>query len=222
MQMKITTLPDGSQAQYIKVTDSIGVQWLSNVDTLTKSMRPQDAIQFTPKEALATYNRLVGLGYKGLSITNGLPVDDVPEAAKEEIPAIVCYQDMDATQKQAFDARQGIRQSDRGRVANTGNWRSLVAHYFGNWAPGDAVAVMSEIKTGDILFCESLQFDAVNLCKVASKDESRGICYAQFINPFDTTKGRFSDLPEREFGIWENELQGSQRHFYRAINQSRG
>lgn len=72
--MEITTVPDGSQFQCIKITDSIGVQWLANAETLTKSKRPEDAQVFSPEDALKTYWRLVKIGYEGLSITNALPL----------------------------------------------------------------------------------------------------------------------------------------------------
>lgn len=71
--MKVTTLADGSQLQYIKLSGQVETRWISHVDSMLATNRPEHAQGFLPAEALAAYRRLVSLGYKGLSITNALP-----------------------------------------------------------------------------------------------------------------------------------------------------
>lgn len=71
---KITTLSDGQQIQYIQVKDPIQSQWISSAGRHLKTGRAEYAQGFTPDEAIKQIKRLTRLGYKGLSITNGIPV----------------------------------------------------------------------------------------------------------------------------------------------------
>lgn len=73
--MKVTTLADGTQLQYIKVGGLLEDWWISNADSMMATNRPERAQGFLPEEALMQYQKLVSLGYKGLSLTNALPAD---------------------------------------------------------------------------------------------------------------------------------------------------
>lgn len=75
-RMKVTTLADGTQLQYIKVSGSLGPRWLSHANSLLTTDRPEHAQGLLPGEALKIYQHLVRLGYKGLSLTNAVPVAD--------------------------------------------------------------------------------------------------------------------------------------------------
>lgn len=84
--MKVTTLPDGTQLQYIKVGGLLEDRWISHADSLMTTNRPEHAKGFLPGEALALYHKLVSLGYKGLSLTNALPADLKVEGSN--LPAV--------------------------------------------------------------------------------------------------------------------------------------
>lgn len=71
--LKVTTLADGTQLQYLKVAHSLGPRWISHAESLLTTDRPEHALGMLPGEAMSLYWRLVGLGYKGLSLTNALP-----------------------------------------------------------------------------------------------------------------------------------------------------
>ncbi len=71
--LKVTTLADGTQLQYLKVAHSLGPRWISHAESLLTTDRPERALGMLPGEAMSLYWRLVGLGYKGLSLTNALP-----------------------------------------------------------------------------------------------------------------------------------------------------
>ena len=71
--MKITTLADGSQMVYIKVEGSLEDRWIFNADSKLTTNRAVYAQGFPPGEALVQLQKLVSLGYKGLSLTNALP-----------------------------------------------------------------------------------------------------------------------------------------------------
>lgn len=71
--MKITTLADGTQLQYIKVGGILEDRWISHAESMLHTNRPEHAQGFLPGEALVQYYKMVSLGYKGLSLTNALP-----------------------------------------------------------------------------------------------------------------------------------------------------
>lgn len=73
--MKVTTLPGGAQAAYIKINDGVLVGWVQNEAILAFTTNPALAQMFTPNVALMVYNNLASVGYKGLSITNAIPSD---------------------------------------------------------------------------------------------------------------------------------------------------
>lgn len=72
--MKVTTLEDGTQLQYIKVADSIEPRWICSADSLLTTNRPEHALGMLPSEAIQLCRKLYRLGYEGLSLTNGLPL----------------------------------------------------------------------------------------------------------------------------------------------------
>lgn len=81
--MKVTTLADGTQLQYIKLSDSQGPRWLSHADSLLTTDKPEHARGFLPGEALKIYQNLLQLGYKGLSLTNAVPVNEASAPAAD-------------------------------------------------------------------------------------------------------------------------------------------
>lgn len=72
--LKVVTAVDGSQLQYIKVKDALGTQWISNAEKRLKTNRPEHAQGFSPADAMKHYKELLRLGFKGLSLTNAIPV----------------------------------------------------------------------------------------------------------------------------------------------------
>lgn len=86
------------------------------------------------------------------------------------------------------------------------------------WTLGDRVTSVSELKVGDIVLNDSLQFDAHNLCRITRFDgflnPPRDLCYAIFVDPTDTAKLRVGG--DREFVIWGWELTGERNVFYRV------
>ena len=74
--MKVTTLPDGTQLQYVKVTDPLGERWISCASSLSMTSNPVKALGFLPDEAMRLYKKLVAFGHQGLSLTNALPMSE--------------------------------------------------------------------------------------------------------------------------------------------------
>lgn len=92
---------------------------------------------------------------------------------------------------------------------------------FGPWQIGEQVTDVSQIEVGDILFSDSVQFDALNLCRVVRKNTQFGDrVYATFVNPFNTLQGRAGGMQEDDFCIWDVEMAGNNPYgnrFMRAI-----
>lgn len=89
------------------------------------------------------------------------------------------------------------------------NWRTGGTNDFADWVPAGEVSSLEDVNPGDILFADSAQFDALNLCKVVKKEVERGIFYAVFCYPKDVTKGRLGASYEAEFAVWGSELPKS-------------
>jgi hypothetical protein len=98
------------------------------------------------------------------------------------------------------------------------SWRKGGTSDFGNWRPGVQVTHINMIAAGNILFQDCEQFDALNLCRVTNVDYTRQICYAKFVNPFNTQEGRIGGGEEHEFAIWEHELTRGQRKYFAAVS----
>ena len=117
--MKITTLPDGGHVQFVKINDRSETHWVEDTVTLALTSQPAQAQPFTADGAMKVYWRMVELGYKGHSITNGLPIQkSAPSRAligelMGADPEFKAYDDMSEAEKQAFDRRQGISAGDR-------------------------------------------------------------------------------------------------------------
>ena len=91
---------------------------------------------------------------------------------------------------------------------------------FADWQMNGQVSTLDEIEVGDVLFKDSAQFDALNLCTVTKKDPLRGNVYARFINPANPSTGRPGCGKETEFCIWDFELSNDvfQNRFIKAVN----
>lgn len=101
------------------------------------------------------------------------------------------------------------------------SWRAHGTHDFADWIHGERVTRIEDVNVGDVLFNDSEQFQALNLCVVTRKDADRGIAYATLCSPEDPTKGRPGGAPEPEFAIWNHEFEKS--HFgNRFLRASRG
>lgn len=85
--MKITTLADGSQMAYIKVEGFLEDRWIFNADSKLTTNRAEYAQGFLPGEALVQLQKLVSLGYEGLSLTNALPSD--PQEWHRTLPVAI-------------------------------------------------------------------------------------------------------------------------------------
>ncbi|MDK9702512.1 MAG: hypothetical protein OEL20_05185 [Sulfuritalea sp.] len=87
------------------------------------------------------------------------------------------------------------------------SWRTHGTEDFGDWAVGEHIANIAQLQVGDILFKDSAQFNALNLCRVTRINEEMGNrAYATFINPRNPSEGRIGAGPEPEFCIWDFEL----------------
>ncbi len=103
------------------------------------------------------------------------------------------------------------------------SWRKFGTQVFGNWVVGQPVASIDQLEVGMILFRDSDQFDALNLCRVTKCDKGRQLCYAQFVGPLDTSNGRTGCGPEPEFAIWDFEVttkEGRTPCFHFAVQAS--
>ena len=87
------------------------------------------------------------------------------------------------------------------------SWRKYGTQVFGNWSVGHPVTSIDQLEVGMILFRDSQQFDALNLCRVTTCDKGRQLCYATFVGPLDTSNGRTGCGPEPEFAIWNFEIE---------------
>lgn len=99
------------------------------------------------------------------------------------------------------------------------SWRSGGTSNFANWYLGNRVTRIDELKVGDVLFDDSNQFDALNLCCITSIKPERNICYAVFCNPYNINEKRVAG--DHEFAIWDFDL--SEGHFgnkyFRALKE---
>lgn len=90
------------------------------------------------------------------------------------------------------------------------------------WIAGDKVNKIDEVLEGEILINHSLQFDAVNLCRVTSINREQGIVYATFCSPKDVSKDRNGGNSQMEFGIWDFELANGQISVFYHTTQDLG
>lgn len=88
------------------------------------------------------------------------------------------------------------------------------------WDQGEQVTRLADLKVGDILLELSYQFRAQNLVRITRLDDLKGrepgtIVYGMFVDPDDTSRRRMGG--DHEFAIWDFELRGPQRHYFRAV-----
>ncbi len=98
------------------------------------------------------------------------------------------------------------------------NWRKGGTPDFPGWKKGVSITHIADVEQGQILFDESLQFDAVNLCRVTRKDSERGVFYATFVSPTSTNHGRSGFGQEPEFAVWDFNLTDGRSAFFQAVN----
>jgi hypothetical protein len=84
------------------------------------------------------------------------------------------------------------------------SWRKYGTHDFADWQPGKQVLSVSELKLGDVLFSDSEECDALNMCKVHTVKKERGLVYVKYCNPFNTDQPRLAD--DHDFVIWDFDL----------------
>lgn len=93
---------------------------------------------------------------------------------------------------------------------------------FADWQMDGLARNLDQIKVGDFLFKDSVQFDALNLCEVTKVDGERRSFYARFVNPSNPEFGRNGivySAKEPEFCVWESELLNSSfgNRFLKAV-----
>lgn len=84
--------------------------------------------------------------------------------------------------------------------------RKTGTHDFAAWKMAGRLTSLDKVQPGDVLFKDSAQFDALNLCVVTQTDPDRGCVYARFIDPRQPDCGRDGGTPEPEFCIWDFEV----------------
>ncbi len=100
---------------------------LYDFDKRLTTHKPEFALPFTPSGAKNAYGRLFRQGYKGLSATNGLPMEEtvavreIEGEMKGDPPEFLGYYEMSIEQKKAFDTRQGIMPGDREKIDQVGS-----------------------------------------------------------------------------------------------------
>lgn len=111
-----------------------------------------------------------------------------------------------------------------GQTTPTHSWRCGGTHDFQTWRVGQRINSVDELQVGTVIFDESQQFDAVNLCIVTKVDFQRGIAYARFVHPENLKVGRLGYGEEAEFAIWQHELVSAlsiRSNFYLAMDSTK-
>lgn len=105
------------------------------------------------------------------------------------------------------------------------NWRAGGTPNLSGWTLGERVTDISQVKLGDILLQDSIQFDALNLCRV---DEFPGFpegitgsrLYAVFVDPTDTSCLR--NPGDSSFCVWDHDFDSPSGNliYYRVSKAS--
>ena len=115
---------------------------------------------------------------------------------------------MDELQHSAIAGREAVQSTAAVDSASETfeSWRAKGTKDFANWRPAAQVRALADIDAGDVLFNDSAQFDALNLCVVIYKKPERGIAYARLVSPENPLFGRNGLGIERTFAIHEYEF----------------
>ncbi|MBC8742030.1 hypothetical protein F6X40_36435 [Paraburkholderia sp. UCT31] len=102
------------------------------------------------------------------------------------------------------------------------SWRAGGTKDFAGWLMGEALVDINDVRVGDVILAESVQFDALNLCRVEEfpeLPEKGNRCYAVFVDPADPSKKRAPG--DNQFCIWKHEFESqTDSRYYRVTRRS--
>lgn len=101
------------------------------------------------------------------------------------------------------------------------SWRSKGSPDLRGWCLGERVTAFEDLHEGEVYLADSIQFDALNLCRVVGPDPSgisRSLVMATFVSPLDPQRLRLAN--DQPFAIWDHEIDQGTTVFYRVFQQA--